>query len=204
MSLVGDILSLRQRNGGQVVVEGNLGVTKNVVIAGGLHVEGELCANHLTLPKEIQATEQTTLQGAPTVLEPMSNTKGKILGFGVPLSNWPVPTVNEFGTVAYKPGTAGVSGPPYIGFTDATIPCGRLQVNTTIGYIKADLTVGYIPTGTCNVQGVDSQGATVICTNITPIEVKASRLVTGGLDVPILASNNGSSVAGFDTPVFVS
>jgi len=204
LSLVGDILSLRQRNGGQVVGDGNLGVTKNVIIAGGLHVEGELCANHITLPKEIQATEQTTLQGAPTVLEPMSNTKGKVLGFGVPLSNWPVPTVNEFGTVAYKPGTAGVSGPPYIGFTDATIPSGRLQVNTPIGYIKADLTVGYIPAGTCTVQGVDSQGGVVISTNLNNIEVKASRLVVGGLDVPVLASHNGSSAGGQDTPVFGS
>lgn len=61
VNIVGDILTLRQRDGGQVLVDSNLGVTRNVVIGGGLHVEGELAVNHITAPTEIQETEQHTL-----------------------------------------------------------------------------------------------------------------------------------------------
>lgn len=59
LNIVSDILTLRQREGKQVLVDSNLGVTKNVVIGGGMHVEGELSLNHVTAPTEIQETEQT-------------------------------------------------------------------------------------------------------------------------------------------------
>jgi len=63
LSLVADILSLRQRNNQQVVVDSNLGVTCNAVIGGSLHVEGELYVNHLTGPVEVQETEKTIVSG---------------------------------------------------------------------------------------------------------------------------------------------
>lgn len=59
LNIVSDILTLRQRDGGQVLVDSNLGVSRNVVIGGGMHVEGELSLNHVTAPTEIQETEQT-------------------------------------------------------------------------------------------------------------------------------------------------
>jgi len=209
LSLVADILSLRQRNGKQVVVEGSLGVTGNTIIAGGLHVEGELFCNHITIPREQHATEETTLQGQPTVLEPKSNTKGKILGFAVPLSNWPVPIVSEFGTVQYKVGVPGVSGPPYIGFTDAQVPCGRLRYNEYIGFARGGTQIGYIPIGACIVTGANG-GGNVTCTNPNPIAIFASTTLPPTIgpfmatDVPIYASSSGSTIAGFDTPVWGS
>lgn len=57
VSIVADIISLRQRNREQVLVDSNLGVTQNLVIGGGLHVEGELSVNHITAPVEIQETD---------------------------------------------------------------------------------------------------------------------------------------------------
>lgn len=63
LSIVSDILVLRQRTGGQVLVDSNLGVTQNVIIGGGLHVEGELTVQHVTAPCEIQETEQMELWG---------------------------------------------------------------------------------------------------------------------------------------------
>lgn len=57
LSIVADIISLRQRERGQVLVDSNLGVSQNVVIGGGLHVEGELTCQHITAPVEIQETE---------------------------------------------------------------------------------------------------------------------------------------------------
>jgi len=63
VNIVGDILTLRQRDGKQVLVDSNLGVSRNVVIGGGLHVEGELTCNHITAPVEIQETELLELWG---------------------------------------------------------------------------------------------------------------------------------------------
>lgn len=57
VNIVADIISLRQRNREQVLVDSNLGVSQNVVIGGGLHVEGELSVNHITAPVEIQETD---------------------------------------------------------------------------------------------------------------------------------------------------
>jgi hypothetical protein len=65
LNVVADILSLRQKNYGQVLVDSNLGVSQNVIIGGGLHVEGELTVQHITAPEEIQETEQTKLYAKP-------------------------------------------------------------------------------------------------------------------------------------------
>jgi hypothetical protein len=63
LTLVADILTIRQRNRGQVLVDSNLGVSQNVIIGGGLHVEGELSCNHITAPVEIQKTEPSKVFG---------------------------------------------------------------------------------------------------------------------------------------------
>ena len=59
LNIVSDILTLRQKNYGQVLVDSNLGVSQNVIIGGGLHVEGELTCHHITAPLEMQETELT-------------------------------------------------------------------------------------------------------------------------------------------------
>ena len=61
LSMVADIISIRQRNRGQVLVDSNLGVSQNVVIGGGLHVEGELSCQHITAPVEIHETEKARI-----------------------------------------------------------------------------------------------------------------------------------------------
>ena len=43
------------------MVDSNLGVAQNVVIGGGLHVEGEVTLHHVTAPCEIQETGETEL-----------------------------------------------------------------------------------------------------------------------------------------------
>ena len=61
LSMVADIISIRQRQRGQVLVDSNLGVSQNVVIGGGLHVEGELSCQHITAPVEIHETEKARI-----------------------------------------------------------------------------------------------------------------------------------------------
>jgi hypothetical protein len=61
LNIVSDIISIRQRKRGQVLVDSNLGVSQNVVIGGGLHVEGELSCHHITAPVEIHETERARI-----------------------------------------------------------------------------------------------------------------------------------------------
>ena len=63
LNIISDILTLRQKDGNQVLVDSNLGVSKNVVIGGGMHVEGELSVQHVTAPAELQETEEIVLYG---------------------------------------------------------------------------------------------------------------------------------------------
>lgn len=61
LNIVADIMTLRQRDRKQVMVDSNLGVSQNVVIGGGLHVEGELSCHHISAPVEIHETELVKL-----------------------------------------------------------------------------------------------------------------------------------------------
>jgi hypothetical protein len=82
LSIVADVISIRQRNKKQVLIDSSLGVNKNVIIGGGLHVEGELSVNHITAPGEIQMTDQTVAFAGPAQTEWK---QGGVLGYGVPL-----------------------------------------------------------------------------------------------------------------------
>lgn len=63
VSIIADILSMRQRNYKQVVIESNLGVAGNAVVRGSLHVEGELTCQHITVPMEMKETDANTAYG---------------------------------------------------------------------------------------------------------------------------------------------
>ena len=76
LNIVSDILTLRQKSGNQVLVDSNLGVSKNVVIGGGMHVEGELSVQHVTAPLEIQETEEVVLYGELVAGKTVTNGSG--------------------------------------------------------------------------------------------------------------------------------
>lgn len=63
INISAEILRLRNKNQRQVFINESLGVNNNVIIGGGLHVEGETFLQHVTAPKEYQVTEQCTLFG---------------------------------------------------------------------------------------------------------------------------------------------
>jgi hypothetical protein len=75
LNIVADILTIRQRNQKQVLVDSNLGVSQNVIVGGGMHVEGELSVNHITAPVEVQQTEETVIRGF--------GISGKVFGYAV-------------------------------------------------------------------------------------------------------------------------
>jgi len=65
VSITGDVVYLKNKSGGQVLVDSNLGVSNNVVIGGGLYANGEVYVNHITAPYELQVTEEAKILAMP-------------------------------------------------------------------------------------------------------------------------------------------
>lgn len=55
--------SITLRTNRQVYIDGSLGVKGNVIVGGGLSVEGETYLQHVTAPLEVHQTEDTTVFG---------------------------------------------------------------------------------------------------------------------------------------------
>lgn len=182
LSLVADIISIRQRNANQTVIEGTLGVTKNAIFVGGVYVEGELLVNHITAPAEWQETEKANVFCAPVT--DVGNINGKLIGFGVPMSNFPIRASSDIGdAVEYKEAPPLDFGAPYMGFTDTTKVVGRIEREKIIGYIK-----------------VGTELSQHCCPGSTPGDIKAQfnipvycsyQTAASNIDVPIWGSGPG-------------
>lgn len=76
LSIIADIIAIRSRNRNQVVVDDNLGISKNVVIGGGAYTNGESYIQHVTAPVEFQVTESTTISDTGYTITGATITKG--------------------------------------------------------------------------------------------------------------------------------
>ena len=63
INISAEILRLRNKRQRQVLIDSSLGVKNNVVIGGGLSVEGETYLQHVTAPSETQVTNTTQTLG---------------------------------------------------------------------------------------------------------------------------------------------
>lgn len=83
INISAEILRLRSKRQRQILVESSLGVSSNVVIGGGLHVEGEVYVQHISAPVEFQVTEATQALGQPATDMPFGYIlAGTLLGIG--------------------------------------------------------------------------------------------------------------------------
>lgn len=60
------------RTNRQVYIESSLGVKNNLIVGGGVYVEGELFCQHITAPLEVQQTEDTIAYGKFSTTRPRS------------------------------------------------------------------------------------------------------------------------------------
>ena len=58
LNISAEILTLRQKNRKQVLVDSTLGVSNNLIIGGSAYIEGETYLQHVTAPCEYQVTEE--------------------------------------------------------------------------------------------------------------------------------------------------
>jgi len=125
--ITSDILVLRQRNYEQVMVDSSLGVSRNLVVGGGAHIEGELTVHHITAPVEIQETEKSFVYGQTNTIEP------KIIGYVQPGAT----VCNNWGIVWSKTPCGDISQPDCL-FTYShshlfkNLPLNLLQENKDV------------------------------------------------------------------------
>ena len=67
IDIAAKILSIRQKDGGQVLVDSSLGISKNILIGGGAYITGETYLTHVTAPLEYQLTDQVKIIGITDV-----------------------------------------------------------------------------------------------------------------------------------------
>ena len=92
VTIEADVLSLKNVNKGQVVVDSTLGVTNNVIIGGGAYIGGELFVNHITAPIEYQVTENTQIIASGPIVNPEGTPD-------VPASGWNIINSDVMGTM---------------------------------------------------------------------------------------------------------
>ena len=99
INISAEILRLRNKNGKQIYIENSLGVNNNVIIGGGLSVEGEVFLQHITAPAEYQVTLPTTVFGSLLPNIPITGTITiGVIGPGLvaQTSTGPVPVAGGF------------------------------------------------------------------------------------------------------------
>lgn len=177
LSLTGDIVHIKQRNGEQILIDGDIGITGRIFVQGGMHVEGNFTAQSTDTPQHKRLTDAVVVRGGPT--------SDMGVGMGIPMDTG--------GTVDSLTGELqpGAGSPVYMGYTDP----GRYA-----GFVPKGTIVGYIQTGTCNVVGTGNLGYPVVSTNPAPIPV----ITTTGFCVagtgPIGVTGTLQSTPGYVAP----
>ena len=129
LNLVGDIVSIKQRNNEQVLLDSSVGITGNLVVKGGIFVEGNLTALSTSTTQIVRNTDQTKVTAKP-------HTDG-IVGVAIPMS---VQGNISKTDSSLKPSTPGdpLASPVYMGYTDpggwvGYCPPGMIIGNVNIG-----------------------------------------------------------------------
>jgi len=63
LNIIADIIAIRQRKHEQVLIDSSAGISRNLIVGGSSHFEGEVYLHHVTAPTEIQETENTKIFG---------------------------------------------------------------------------------------------------------------------------------------------
>jgi hypothetical protein len=122
LSLVGDIVSIRQRNNEQILMDSSVGITGNLVVKGGIFVEGNLTALSTSTLQLKRNTDQTKVTGRARA--------EATVGVAIPMD-----TAGVFDTDGQLVPAPGVGVPTYMGYTDPGQYIGWVPENTVVGSI---------------------------------------------------------------------
>jgi len=132
LSLVGDVVHIKQRYGEQVLLDGDVGITGKLIVRGGVYIEGNLAAQQTDTPQVKRQTDPSIVSGAPV--------SDMCTGVAIPMDVTGV--VDDPVTRELKPGT-GVF--VYMGYSDPGTKVGWVppdRVNQ-IGVVKTGQTISF-------------------------------------------------------------
>jgi hypothetical protein len=170
-SIVGDIVSIRQRNGEQVIIDSGLGINGNVIIRGGLYVEGDTGLQSMTCVSQKTTTDPVNAYGGG---------RQGLVGGTMLTCDYSHNMDETTGELMPGKGTAKT----YLGYTDYNKVAGFIDKDTVIGTLMEgtiitgdfkglSLAIGGIPTL------IDITGATFTVTSITPSPLAVAAGVEG-------------------------
>jgi hypothetical protein len=154
LSLVGDIVHIKQRNNEQVLLDGSVGIVGNLYVKGGIYVEGNLAAQATDTPQRKRQTDPISTSGGPV--------PNLCTGVSIPVDTGG--SVPDKATHELKPGGGQ---PLYMGYSDLNKDKKRPIVGIPKGTI-----IGHIEIGDLQVVGTGNLGAPVYSTNKQRIPVK--------------------------------
>jgi len=154
LSLVGDIVHIKQRNNEQVLLDGSVGIVGNLYVKGGIYVEGSLAAQATDSPQRKRQTDPISTSGGPV--------PNLCVGVGIPVDTGG--NVSDKAKHELKPGGGQ---PLYMGYSDLNKDKNRPIVGIPKGTI-----IGHIEIGDLQVVGTGNLGAPVYSTNRQRIPVK--------------------------------
>jgi len=145
LSLVGDIVSIRQRNNEQILMDSSVGITGNLIVKGGIFVEGNLTALSTSTPQVKRVTDQTKVTGRVRA--------DATAGIAIPMD-----TVGKLKDGQLRPDTAKYV---YMGYTDPGTevawapqdPAYPSSGTAPIGYIPTGVTIGQAGPYSCVTTG---------------------------------------------------
>jgi len=136
LSLVGDIVSIKQRNNEQIILDSSVGITGNLYVKGGVYIEGNLAAQQTDTPQRKRQTDPIVVSGSPQ--------NDVCTGVSIPMDIYG--QVTDSSTRELQPGGGTFA---YMGYTDPGKNIGWVPSDTAhqIGIIKSGTTIGTDPQG---------------------------------------------------------
>lgn len=189
LSLRGDIVSIAQRNRGQVLVDSDLGVTGKTTIRGALYVEGPIYTHEIHSVGKLQQTNKVVLHSAAYPAASPPTPMGTVI-----TSDREHVTLGEGGRDGVDIG-AGTK-PVYMGYTDQQRAVACAPDRMLIGMIPAGVNIqltGVFETymGTQTRTFIVSQNAPVVAAkNVTEADV----LAAGGMPGLCLSLTTAASM----------
>jgi hypothetical protein len=137
LALVGDIVHIKQRHNEQILLDGDVGVVKNLYVKGGIYVEGKIATHELVTPQRKRQSDPIKVSSSPV--------PEMCTGMAIPMDSGGV--VKNPLTRELTP-SQGLGPPVFMGYTDQGRYTGFTPTLTQTAVLPSTIVVTGIPNTT--------------------------------------------------------